>query len=991
MREYNREQENEIKELAVSEAEEAEIHTELEKKAYLQKIEDIFKAQKLKKYEYEYEYYNNLKDKLFKTIDNYEGDKNDIYLYILDKEVYFFKESFLFDERVQDLNSTVANKLCEFSGGYNNIESNRDKFQNLNYKDIANRLIKSDQGYVLANNLEKFQGLDHQDIANRLIKSDQGYVLANNLEKFQGLDHQDIANRLIKSNNVWPLVNNLEKFRGLNHQELANKLIKPNNAEFLVKNLEKFQGLDHQDIASKLIENAQIDLLINNIEKFQGGLNTVSQGFQQNAQTNFGGKKEDYKKIFENQTPPHDMENQLLEEFLRKYGSFLQNFNELKEAQNISEEDKKYLESGKFGEEFLIPVCNSQSVGSFRFLDFTSKLIEFERVISEKDFSLLSEIAIRQGIRAIETMDFLTKQHGKYNESLSENKNLKEFIFSGLPTIQDIYKEYLSIIEDDSLTDLERKTELNNLKEKVLKIQGQIIKGGGENSENKEDEKMLVGLTYDVFSPASSIGRAQYENLLSRREDRTKDIPQELMDLNKETKITAVYKKFGFWNLKEGEKTDFTLPEKYTGFIDKINKTAKEKKEENKDWRAEYVKLAQQLLRTKKINWKEKNEVFQDIYRLIASGAVPGVAGIEKKGDTFEDNKQLLDLVGDKFKDAIDIALKTYKEENPEEYEKDVDIATKLVINKKAKKGIVKSMVGVLKQYTRVPKHKIFDEDTDRFVNSKIKRILKKYSIHFEGDILSELVNNEKLMESVEKIDVEIGENEKTEDIKARMEAETMEMEQILKEYFQEKLLNAEMNRNAGKLSSELAGKFFGEEKNKLQDDISKYEFVEGGGGSGKPLRLEISKHKLHSVAGLNMGVCVAVDEKLWNKETFMNVILWDDEIKKSQGGMHFEIVEDKGEKYLSLPGINPTPKLLASANPESIYDQMIEFAKKSAKAIGAKGVLIPTRGEIHSNRAEIHKIVQDKKYPVHSLENSHDFSYKPYIYSWKDTYFIEV
>jgi hypothetical protein len=201
----------------------------------------------------------------------------------------------------------------------------------------------------------------------------------------------------------------------------------------------------------------------------------------------------------------------------------------------------------------------------------------------------------------------------------------------------------------------------------------------------------------------------------------------------------------------------------------------------------------------------------------------------------------------------------------------------------------------------------------------------------------------------------------------------------------------AAFQKQGGKLSAEVVHRLIGNENAAMQRELDKYEFIEGAeGGEEIRLKLEISKRRAHAAAGLNMGVCVAVDDQLWNKEAFSNVILWDEQ-GTALGGMHFEIVESEGEKYLSLPGINPSTAILSKINPERLYDAMISFAQSAARQIGASSVLVPVRQEIHSNREELHTVVLGKEYKQITLTGPHEFSYSPFSYSWQDAYVIDV
>ena len=172
---------------------------------------------------------------------------------------------------------------------------------------------------------------------------------------------------------------------------------------------------------------------------------------------------------------------------------------------------------------------------------------------------------------------------------------------------------------------------------------------------------------------------------------------------------------------------------------------------------------------------------------------------------------------------------------------------------------------------------------------------------------------------------------------------------------------------------------------------MAKWNFIEGAeGGEELKLQFEITKKRLHTVAGMNMGVCVAVDDKLWNKPEFMNVVLFADD-GVARGGMHFEIVRDGEKKYLSLPGINPSMTALRKVDAQKLTEAMLQFAKGAAKAIGAEAVLIPTNPAIFSNRNELRGIIKGKKLPIKSLNEPHQFSYSPFPYKWQDAYEMTI
>jgi hypothetical protein len=141
------------------------------------------------------------------------------------------------------------------------LAENIDKFEGINFKDIALRMIEikglMNETYGAShfvNNIDKFEGLD-TDVALRLLEVNAEY-LALVIDKFEGLDHQDIANRFIDAGKGWTLLRHLDKFPDLNHQDIANRLIEMGRADFVREGLHFLKGLSEETLRrSKLLES----------------------------------------------------------------------------------------------------------------------------------------------------------------------------------------------------------------------------------------------------------------------------------------------------------------------------------------------------------------------------------------------------------------------------------------------------------------------------------------------------------------------------------------------------------------------------------------------------------------------------------------------------------------------------------------------------------------------------------------------------------------
>ncbi|MBL0349708.1 MAG: hypothetical protein IPP68_04960 [Elusimicrobia bacterium] len=160
-------------------------------------------------------------------------------------------------------------------------------------------------------------------------------------------------------------------------------------------------------------------------------------------------------------------------------------------------------------------------------------------------------------------------------------------------------------------------------------------------------------------------------------------------------------------------------------------------------------------------------------------------------------------------------------------------------------------------------------------------------------------------------------------------------------------------------------------------------EFVPSAGA--RKLTMEVTKRRAHAAVGYCEGVCVAGDRILWNKPHFWQAVIWGDN-GVCAGGAHVLVVEDADGTYVALPGINPGQDLLSETSPELVLDRVTEFAWRLAKALGARGVWVPTAGYIHSNRRGIQDAIAAKQWPVRTCRD-HAFSEAPYRYSFSEVF----
>lgn len=153
-----------------------------------------------------------------------------------------------------------------------------------------------------------------------------------------------------------------------------------------------------------------------------------------------------------------------------------------------------------------------------------------------------------------------------------------------------------------------------------------------------------------------------------------------------------------------------------------------------------------------------------------------------------------------------------------------------------------------------------------------------------------------------------------------------------------------------------------------IQKEKAKYQLVRGN--ETMDMELKVVKGIPYGLWGLNAGVCIASDIKLWKDPNFKLIPLIDKETKIVNGFIHVYETKIKGKKYWTLPGIEPSVEFMGTINPEELYDKLIERTLEFAQEKGVKihGLYIPTSPIIHSNRSDIRKVIKSKNYPTKEI-----------------------
>jgi len=153
-------------------------------------------------------------------------------------------------------------------------------------------------------------------------------------------------------------------------------------------------------------------------------------------------------------------------------------------------------------------------------------------------------------------------------------------------------------------------------------------------------------------------------------------------------------------------------------------------------------------------------------------------------------------------------------------------------------------------------------------------------------------------------------------------------------------------------------------------------------------LEFRVVKGIPYGLWGMNCGVCIATDLKLWKKPQFFLLAMIDKEQGKVVGFVHLFETEINGKKVLTVPGIEPSVELFSEVRPKAVYPLIEKALVKVAEAGGYEALYAPTDSNILSNRVDIQKEVQ-KRYGSHvrELPSSIEWNHLPQPYPFDKVY----
>lgn len=599
------------------------------------------------------------------------------------------------------------------------------------------------------------------------------------------------------------------------------------------------------------------------------------------------------------------------------------------------------------------PLILAQGESAFLYFEAIKKIDNF-RDMSPADIEYIIYVGKKYGTQSRNILENILS---KVDSIGGERELVEDYIGEIGITHFDIYSEYKNAKETGSQAEIEK------IKERVSGLQDKVYEG--EMGERDFSDDMYKAVSYYTFPPAMGLTQEQYDQLNETRPDRRGDVPESLNELQ--------YQRFevstGKFALGENEELNL---EKWSSLGNAIKKVNDELEKEGK-LNINEEEIAGRLIAMFKEKNSEKAEnqdyLFESMYRYhLAKGGGRLESGFEI---SMEGLMKYKEFIGDRIKnDLIKDCLVKWRGNNEKEFEElKKDILNRIKIDQHKDFSKIKNMLA------NVEKQK--DEKKKEQAVKNLDDFLKNYGLSYES---VRDMSEADLRGEISAIEIESFQDEDLEKLRP-WNYRTQEyydspefidaLDKLLERHDTDLLVYR-------KISSDLIAGI----NQKMRKEVDKFEFEgETGKAERKELEFIISKKKEHGVAGYNMGVCVAPDEKLWNDPQFMNCIMFDPKLKQAMGGMHFLIRENN----LCLPGINPSLDILGQVKNEELFDKMIEYAKRVKEKLGLNKILIPANSGIHSNRTQIQEVIRNKGFKQHKLKKEAKFSYSPYEYSFQD------
>jgi hypothetical protein len=548
------------------------------------------------------------------------------------------------------------------------------------------------------------------------------------------------------------------------------------------------------------------------------------------------------------------------------------------------------------------------------------------------DLDVLRDIVTQAGVRAADILLNLLRpamQHGLLQDLTAERDLLQRYLREVSFPDARLYARYRDIQRDSGTTEAEKRARSVLLREEIDTLQ-QALRQGALSPKQEASSLLGVALSH-LFPPALGATRRDYVELYQRVPDRPEDIARwaPAPELRQRRYTLAR----GSWQLREDASLD-------RGPWELVLDVLRELPPPEEEAAAE---LGWELLRI----WTEGRlgrEATQRalLARMFARMKLGGLL-LPTEARTAAQLLTIQELLSDQLRDLVEEVLLAARKEDRERFNRLVQ--DKLAPPARIGPGLLKAVQGTVEAFqagTLGPEE-------------AAERLARQLSI-FEVDAPS-------LLGAL-----------------ARARS-TEERKQVLASLTPRRV-ELEPGKEIHRIHADFVGQLVQAMQRELHGSPERPGALEYRASSDSlVLEFELTKRKAHAAVGYCEGVCTATDLALWNRPEFLQCIFWDEE-GIAQGGMHLLIVEEDGRRYLTLPGINPSVRLLARVEATVFLDAVVDYSWRLARQLGLQGVWVPASPAIHSNRRAIHEELERRGWALRAGQ-LHAFSTEPYRYAF--------
>jgi hypothetical protein len=579
----------------------------------------------------------------------------------------------------------------------------------------------------------------------------------------------------------------------------------------------------------------------------------------------------------------------------------------------------------------LVPTLRTHRRHSGPVLSALSWLRE-RNLVTPADLDVLRELITQAGVRAADLLLNLIRPAlhlGIVKELSAERELLRRYLREiSFPDAM-LYARFRDIQRDTGASEAEKRARGQALREEIEALQ-QALRQGALSPEQETSPLLGVALSH-LFPPSLHATGADYVRLYQRMPDRPEDL--ERWDVEPELRKRRYALAHGSWQLRESAALNPAPWEFVLGVLREPPPAGEE---------AASV-LGWELLRT----WTEgrlgreatQRELLGKMFARMKRGGLL----LPAEARTAEQLRVLQELLSDQLRDLVEEVLLAAREEDSGRFHRLVE--DKLAPPARVGPGLIKAVQQTVEA---------LQAGTLSHEEAAARLARQLYAFEAEAPAL----------------------------LGALMSTRSPAERGAVLMRLRPRRVELEPGKEVHRLHADLVGQRVQEMQRELYGSGEQPGALEYRASSGSlALEFELTKRKAHAAVGLCEGVCVASDVELWQRPEFLQCIFWDEQ-GIARGGMHLLIVEEQGQRYLTLPGINPSMWLLARVEPSLLLDAVVDYGWRLARQLGLKALWVPASPGIHSNRRALREELTRRAWPLRRTL-PHPFSTEPYAYTF--------